>query len=58
VAGPGYLYDQTRRYFTAMVAGEVSEFTSGPPMRFQAALVLGVTVLLRMIFRVEPVRNR
>ena len=52
------MYDQTRRYFTAMVAGEVSEFTSGPPMRFQAALVLGVTVLLRMIFRVEPVRNR
>jgi hypothetical protein len=28
---PRYLYDQTRRYFTAMMAGQLLELTSGPP---------------------------
>jgi len=50
-----YLYDQTRRYFTAMVAGEVAEFTSGPPIRFHAASDLGVTVLVSRMFSADPV---
>jgi hypothetical protein len=50
-----YLYDQTRRYFTAMVVGELAEFTSEPPIRFPAASVFGVTVLVSRMFSAEPV---
>ena len=38
-----------------MVAGEVAEFTSGPPIRSHAACVLGVTVLVSRMFSADPV---
>jgi hypothetical protein len=37
------LYDQTFRYLTATVAGELSEFSGGPPITCWTALMFGVT---------------